>query len=155
MLELHPPTLEELWFKAQMMGDEATMAYNHAWGGTIPFPEERWAPWHAHWVARPDGQRFYRYLKANGAFVGEVAYHLDAAQQIYLADIIIFAPHRGKGYGREGLQLLCEAARANGVSALYDDIAIDNPAISLFLKGGFEEVSRNDASILVKKQLNS
>ena len=33
--------------------------------------------------------------------------------------------------------MLCEAAKANGVQTLYDDIAIDNPAIKLFLKTGF------------------
>ena len=36
------PKFEDLWFRQTMMADPETMAYNHAWGGTIPFPEEHW-----------------------------------------------------------------------------------------------------------------
>ena len=38
MLTLHKPGYEDLWFRQKMLGDEETMSYNHAWGGTIPFP---------------------------------------------------------------------------------------------------------------------
>jgi diamine N-acetyltransferase len=31
-----------MWFRESLMADEETMSYNHAWGGTIPFPKERW-----------------------------------------------------------------------------------------------------------------
>ena len=40
MIELYKPNLEELWFKEKMMNDEDTMSYNHAYGGTIPFPTQ-------------------------------------------------------------------------------------------------------------------
>lgn len=49
--------------------------------------------------------------------------------------------------------MLCEAARANGVEILYDDIAIDNPAIRLFLNFGFCEEYRTDEIIMLKKVL--
>ena len=29
------PKFEDLWFRQTMMADPETMAYNHAWGGTI------------------------------------------------------------------------------------------------------------------------
>ena len=45
MLSLYLPELKDLWFRQKLLADEATMAYNRAWGGTIPFPEENWAPW--------------------------------------------------------------------------------------------------------------
>jgi len=70
-----------------------------------------------------------------------------------MADVIIYAPHRGKGYGRNGLLLLCEAAKANGIKELYDDIAIDNSSVVLFLKCGFVEILRTDEYVLVKKEL--
>ena len=38
MLKLYTPKFEDLWFRQQLMIDEATMSYNHAWGGTIDFP---------------------------------------------------------------------------------------------------------------------
>ena len=44
-ITLYTPSLEDLWFRQKMMADEETMAYNHAWGGTTPFPKEVWHGW--------------------------------------------------------------------------------------------------------------
>ncbi|MBQ8611153.1 MAG: GNAT family N-acetyltransferase, partial [Oscillospiraceae bacterium] len=120
MLELYEPQVEDLWFKEKMMGDEQTMSYNHAYGGIIPFPKEYWADWHDRWITNHNGKRFYRYIKDRDTFVGEVAYHFDGERKIYIADVIIYAPHRGKGYGRTGLLLLCENAKSNGIKELHD-----------------------------------
>lgn len=154
MLSLYLPELKDLWFRQKLLADEATMAYNRAWGGTIPFPEENWAPWYEKWVACPDGKRFYRYLKdENGAFVGEVAYHWDGDIPGFMADVIVYAPFRGRGCGSSGLELLCAAASENGVSVMYDEIALDNPSVGLFLRHGFTEVSRSEHSVLLRKTL--
>lgn len=153
MLKLYEPDVDDLWFKEQMMSDRQTMAYNHACGGTIPFPKERWAAWYDRWIANHNGERFYRYIKENDIFIGEAAYHFDKERLIYLADVIIYAPHRGMGYGRKSLSLLCQAAKDAGIRELYDDIAIDNSAVELFLKCGFTEVLRTDEYISVKKEL--
>lgn len=153
MIALYQPKPEDLWFRQEMLSDESTMTYNHAWGGTIPFPKARWASWYAKWLGG-DQDFFYRYLRDDrGVFVGETAYHYENARQVFLCDVIVYAKYRGKGYGKQGLLLLCEAAKGNGLSELYDDIAMDNPAISMFLRCGFTEVSRNDAYITVKKTL--
>jgi L-amino acid N-acyltransferase YncA len=85
--------------------------------------------------------------------VGEAAWHYDADRGIYLTDVIILARCRGRGYGRAGLQLLCAAAREAGIRELYDDIAIDNPGVSLFLRCGFREECRTDEIVMVKKVL--
>ena len=153
MLELYEPHIEDLWFKEKMLSDEPTMSYNHAYGGMIPFPKERWAGWYDRWIKNHDGKRFYRYVRQNDAFVGETAYHLDEERQMYIADVIIYAPYRGKGYGRKALLMLCEAAKGNGIQELYDDIAIDNSAVALFLNAGFTEVLQTGEYILVKKEL--
>ncbi len=153
MITLHKPQIEELWFKETMLDDQQTMSYNHAYGGTIPFPQEKWASWYAKWVETPDNKRFYRYIKENDTFLGEVAYHFDDERRMYLADVIVYAPHRRKGYGREALSLLCEAAKSQGIQTLFDDIAIGNPSVSLFIQCGFREVLRTDECILVRKDL--
>lgn len=155
MLTLYKPSMEDLWFRQQMLEDADTMAYNRAWGGTISFPKEKWQSWHDRWLCGPDGKRFYRYLKDDetGSFVGEIAYHWDEEECICLADVIVFAPCRGEGYGREGLRLLCESARKNGIDVLYDDIAKDNPAIRLFLSEGFEIEAEKEMTFLLKKKL--
>ena len=87
------------------------------------------------------------------SFVGEAAYHYYEGLKLYLADVIISARSRRKGYGKAGLQLLCEAAKKAKIPELYDSIAIDNPGISLFLQCGFQEEYRTSEIIMLKKSL--
>ena len=85
--------------------------------------------------------------------MGEIAYHFDEELKGSIADVIIFSEYRGRGYGNQGLSLLCSEARKRGIRVLYDDIAIDNPAVKLFLKNGFAEESRTEEKIILKKEL--
>ena len=155
MLKVVKPELEDLWFRESMMSDIETMSYNDAWGGTIPFPKEDWEEWYTLWVRNSGQERYYRYLKddANKVFVGEISYHFDKLRNIYICDVIIKAEFRKQGFGTQGIQLLCEAAKANGVEALYDNIAADNPSIHLFLKNGFSIEFQNDEIVMVKTVL--
>ena len=152
-ISLHKPSYEELTFRKDFLADPETMAYNHAYGGTIDFPVERWADWFRRWVEEPDG-RFYRYLRLeDGTFVGEAAYHWDQELGEYICDVIVTARHRRKGYGAQGLALLCGAAKQNGVTRLCDNIAVDNPSVRMFLRAGFRERFRNEEYMLVEKEL--
>ena len=155
MLKVVKPELEDLWFRESMMADIETMSYNDAWGGTIPFPKEDWEEWYTLWVRNSGQERYYRYLKddANKVFVGEISYHFDKLRNIYICDVIIKAEFRKQGFGTQGIQLLCEAAKANGVEVLYDDIATDNPSAHLFLKNGFSIEFQNDEILMVKTVL--
>lgn len=154
MLELYTPKYEDLWFKQTMMADEETMSYNHTWGGTIPFQEEKWQNWYDHWMVNHENKRFYRYLKnEDGEFVGEIAYHFDDILKGNMVDVIIYSKFRGRGYGSRGLDILCDEAKKNGVEILFDDIAIDNPAIEMFLRHGFTEEARTEQVVLLKKVL--
>lgn len=152
---LYRPRPEELDFRQALLADPETMAYNHAYGGAIGFPRERWADWYARWLEDGTGERFYRYLRreGDGKLVGEAAYYRDEMFGEYVCDVLVAARYRGRGYGRQGLELLCTAARENGVKRLVDNIAIDNPSVSLFLGAGFRERLRNDEYILVEKEL--
>lgn len=152
MVDLYTPQYEDLWFRKMLMSDEATMSYNHAYGGTIDFPESIWMDWYERWVQNTDGKRFYRYLRnGNQKFVGEIAYYYDGKR--YITSVIAYSRYRGKGYGREGLRLLCEEAKKRGIEELYDDIAIDNPAITLFLQMGFVEEYRTEEIVMLKKKV--
>ena len=155
MVELYEPRVEDLWFREKLLNDEDTMSYNHAWGGTIPFPKQKWKKWYDRWMLNHENKRFYRYIKEDETFLGEAAYHFDEERQIYIADVIVYAPYRGKGYGRQALLLLCKNASCNGLRTLFDDIAIDNPSISLFIECGFTEVLRTSEYVLVKKELDN
>lgn len=156
MIRLYTPKLEDLRFRQMLLSDPETMSYNIKWGGTIDFPKESRQGWYDRWIVNCGNKRFYRYLQDSrtNEFVGETAYHLDEERGIYIADVIVLAKHRGKGFGNEGLKLLCNAAEENGIKILYDDIAIDNPSISLFLKNGFKEEYRTDDYIMLKKLLS-
>jgi RimJ/RimL family protein N-acetyltransferase len=155
MIDLYKPKVDELWFKESLMSDEATMAYNHARGGTVPFPKEKWQQWYQRWLEASELQRYYRYLydTDNKNFVGEIAYYYDEQRNIYICDVIILAKYRNKGFGARGIHLLCKAAKENGIAMLYDDIAADNPSYKLFLKNGFEIDYQNDTVVMVKKVL--
>ena len=150
----YKPHLEDLWFRQAMMTDPETMSYNNAWGGTIPFSRENWEEWYDYWVINPKN-RFYRYITTgeSRSFVGEAAYHYDNDLNIYLADIIISARSRRHGYGKAGLEMLCEVAQKEKIPELYDNIAINNPGINLFLQCGFQEEYRTEDIVMVKKQL--
>lgn len=154
-LELYRPALEDLAFREKCLSDPETMAFNHAYGGTIAFPQERWADWYARWMEDGTGAHYYRYLrvKDSGEFVGYVSYHFDEEFGEYVCEVMVAAQYRGRGFGRQGLELLCAAAKTNGVKRLVDNIAIDNPSAALFQKAGFRERLRTDEYILVERAL--
>ncbi len=154
MLKVYKPELKELWFRQLMLSDEETMSYNHTWGGTIPFPEERWAEWYDRWVVRTEGKRYYRYIMDDtGEFLGEIAYHYDLQIDGFVANVLVYANYMGRGIGSAALELLCAYAKENGIRIMYDDIAADNPALSMFIKHGFKEAYRTDEIIVLKKEL--
>ena len=153
-VSFYKPQIDDLWFREALLADPATMSYNAAWGGTIPFPREEWENWYDFWVKNPE-KHFYRYITTgkSRSFVGEAAFHYDGERQLWMTDIIISAKNRRQGYGKAGLELLCAEARKAGIRALYDDIAADNPGIALFLRCGFREEYRTDMIIMLKKEL--
>lgn len=155
MLSLYRPAFSQMEFRQKLLADPETMTYNHAWGGTIDFPEGDWPDWYARWVGAPEGGRFYRYLRDQeaGAFVGEAYYRWDEEEQIHQCGILVLSQFRGRWFGTQGLELLCAAARENGVELLYDDIAADNPAVEMFLRHGFQIVGRTAEYIRVRKDL--
>ena len=125
-LELYVPRQNDGWFYIKMLTDPETMAYNAPWfppDGCIPNAEEAWKNLYRTWNV-PNSGRFYAYLKRvqDGRFVGDVNYHYVPVQDRYDMGIVIYAPERGKGYGRQGLKLLLEKAfRADGISGLHND----------------------------------
>lgn len=153
-IKTYKPKLEDLWFRQDLLQDEDTMSFNHAWGGVISFTKDIWDDWYNFWLIDNEDKRFYRYLmNEDNVFIGEIAYHYDKDNNMYLANIIIHSKYRNLGYGSKGLDLLCKIAKENGIKTLYDDIAIDNKAIKLFIKHRFIEEKRTDKIILLKKEL--
>ena len=154
MLKIYKPLLKDLYFREKMLSDKKTMSFNNAYGGTIAFPKERWDSWYKSWLEDDNGKHYYRYLiNEDSEYVGEIAYHFNG-DNLFIADILIYNEFRNKGYGKEGLNILCEIAKSNGLETLYDDIAVDNiNAYKLFTKCGFVEEYRTNEIIMLKKKL--
>ena len=125
-LQLYIPRREDGWFYVKMMSDPDTMAYNAPWfppDGCIPEPESEWLDLQKCWIGA-EPQRFYAFLqrKCDGAFVGDVNYHYNPGQDWWDMGIVIYAPERGKGYGRDGLRLLLDRAfRVDRIARLHND----------------------------------
>ena len=150
-LQLYIPHQEDGWFYVKMVSDPETMAYNAPWfppDGCIPNPEEEWKELYDTW--RGPG-RFYAFLRrtSDGCFVGDVNYHYNPERDWYDMGIVIFAPERGKGYGKQGLQLLLNRAfRIDGIPRLHNDFETTrDAAYSIHRSVGFREAGTADGCI--------
>ena len=144
-LQLYVPQPEDGWFYVKMLSDPATMAYNAPWfppDGCIPNAAEEWKELQQNWI-RQEPARFYAYLqrKSDGAFIGDVNFHHDPDRDWWDMGIVIHAPERGKGYGKQGLRLLCDRAfRVAGVSRLHNEFETTrNAAYHIHRAVGFRE----------------
>jgi len=152
-LRLYIPKPEDGWFYMQMLSDPATMAYNAPWfppDGCIPFTEADWANWYPNWIGQ-EPERFYAYLQrvSDGAFVGGVNCHHTPERDWWDMGILLYAPERGKGYGRQGLRLLCEQAfRVNGIARLYNEFEPARAAALRIHKAvGFREIGMENGIV--------
>ena len=152
-LQLYIPQPADGWFYVKMMSDPETMAYNATWfppDGCIPEPEAEWLNLQAHWIGK-EPERFYGFLqrKCDGAFVGDVNYHDHPAKNWYDMGIVIYAPERGKGYGRQGLRLLLERAfEGNGIACLHNEFEeTRNGAYHIHRAAGFREAGVVDGIV--------
>ena len=170
MLQLYIPKLEDYWYEQKIQSDKDTMSYNagydvsysgyHYDTGCIDFPKEKWLE---IYNKRINENRFFAYLKDTNTnkFVGYVNYQYNKDYNTYECGIVIEANKRGKGYAKEGLKLLCEHAKKNGIKSLYDNFEKDRLGIEIFEQLGFkvyEETTWNKFGnivngIVVKKDL--
>ena len=170
-IELYIPKLEDYWYEAKVQSDPDSMSYNagydvsyfgyHYDTGCIDFPEEKWEE---TYNKRINDNKFFAYVKDNdlNEFVGYVNYHYNKNDDRYECGILIDSNHRGKGYSKIALELLCEEAKKNGVKVLYDNFEIDRKsAFKVFIEEGFEVVEkqtwkkfgRDTEGVIIKKVL--
>lgn len=151
-LELYIPKPKDGRFYVQMMSDPETMAYNAPWfppDGCIPEAEQEWKRLSSDWIGH-EPERFYAYLRrtADGAFVGDVNFHYTPTRDWWDMGIVIYAPERGKGYGKEGLRLLAAYAFSHGVRRLHNDFETDRDAAYRIHRAvGFREIGRENGII--------
>ncbi len=137
----------------KMMSDPETMSYNAPWfppDGCIPDPDSAWAELQKSWIGKAP-ERFYAFLqrKSDGVFVGDVNYHRNPKENRCDMGIVIYAPERGKGYGRQGLCLLLDRAfRVDGISCLHNDFEnTRHAAYRIHTAAGFRETGADNGII--------
>ena len=147
-IELYVPKLEDYWYEAKVESDPESMSYNagydvsyygyHYDTGCIDFPESRWEEVYNKRIRE---NRYFAYIKDNdiNKYVGYVNYQL--VDEKWECGIVIEAKFRGKGYAKVALKLLCDEAKNNGITELYDNFEIDRDnTLDLFKNVGFEVV---------------
>ena len=155
-LQLYIPRPEDGWFYVKMMSAPETMAYNAPWfppDGCIPGAESEWLDLQASWIGK-EPERFYAFLRRgrDGAFVGDVNYHLNRERGWWDMGIVVYAPERRKGYGRQGLRLLLDRAFVtDGVACLHNDFETSRAAAYRIHKAaGFRETGTADGIVALE-----
>ena len=149
-ISLYIPKLEDYWYEEKLQSDPLTMSYNagydvsyygyHYDTGCIDFPKDRWEE---TFKKRINENKYFSYIKDNdlNEFIGYVNYHYNKEENRYECGVLVEYSYLGKGYGKEGLKLLCDSAKSNGIKELYDTFEIDRGhTLSLFQSVGFEVV---------------
>ena len=149
-ISLYIPNIEDFWYEEKIQADPDSMSYNagydvsyygyHYDTGCIDFPKDRWQEVYDRRVKE---KRYFAYIRDNdiNEFVGYVNYHYNKNDDRYECGIVIESIYRGKGYAKEALCLLCEAARENGVKEMYDNFEIDRGnTLDVFNAVGFNVV---------------
>ena len=76
--------------------------------------------------------------------MGDVNYHYNPERDWYDMGIVIYAPERGKGYGRQGLRLLLDRAfRTDNIPRLrnaFEDAR--SAALHIHREAGFREIEK-------------
>lgn len=149
-ISLYIPKIEDYWYEEKIQSDPLSMNYNagydvsyfgyHYDTGCIDFPKEKWQEM---FDKRKNEKKYFAYIKDNdlNEFVGYVNYQYNKNDDRYECGIVIESKHRGKGYSKDALKLLCDEAKNNGIKELYDNFEMDRGnTLSIFKAVGFEVV---------------
>ena len=88
---------------------------------------------------------FFAYLKDDikNEFVGYVNYQYNEKDNRYECGVVIEASKRRNGYAKEGLKLLCNYAKEQGIKSLYDNFEIDREnTLKVFESVGFKVIEK-------------
>ena len=152
MLSLYIPELKDYWYEENLLSDKDTMNYNagydvsysgyHYETGCIDFKKEKWQE---KYNKRKDENTFFAYLKDDikNEFVGYVNYQYNEKDNRYECGIIIEKSKRRNGYAKEGLKLLSNYAKKQGIKSLYDTFEIDREnTLKVFESVGFKVIEK-------------
>lgn len=110
--------------------------------------------WHVKWLQEADDESFYL-LDGEGREVGFFALRVGIGPEVrHLTYVFVEEKMRG-GTGEELAQLAEQAARDLGALSITLKVELDNePALNLYRKAGYEELSRRGGMATMRRDLD-
>ncbi|MDR3310057.1 MAG: GNAT family N-acetyltransferase [Oscillospiraceae bacterium] len=140
-LALRVPAPDDWRYRQKLCLDRDTMTHNAPHGdnvvdGTVYLSEEYLRDWFTRF---PASGGYYAYVTLDGQPIGEVSVSPKLGNQV---SVTIEARHRGNGYGKAALRLVCDKAfRELGYAYLTDTFEPERTAAErAFADVGFERV---------------
>ena len=150
-LSLYIPDLADYWYEEKLQNDPNTMSYNagydvsydgyHYDTGCIDFPKTKWTE---TYNKRQNKDKFFAYIKDEdlNEYIGYCNYHYNKENDRYECGLLIEYKYRGKGYSKDSLILLCNKAKQDKLSFLYDTFELDRDnTLKVFEAVGFKVIS--------------
>lgn len=147
-VQLHVPTIDEMWFRQACMEDPKTMKYNAGYEvsfdgydyktGCIAFPLEMHETWASEKLNDPNFYYAYIVDKKQNKFVGYVNLKKDPNTSYATMGIVVKDEFRGKGYMRPAMIQLLKTAKKMGIKRVLDNVPENRSyALKVFLSLGF------------------
>ncbi len=145
------PSFEDLRYTEMLLGDKKTMSFNEKWGGTVPFPKEKWEFFYQNYITDTEKQYFHIY-NLDGIFVGEVSSRYNDSFSSYVLNIKIMHRFRGNKHAFDALEAFLEYMFNNiDIERIVDNVGHDSVAgISLLRRFGFVEIGQTEEYILLE-----
>ena len=148
---LKVPSYEELKYTEELLSDEETMRFNEKWGGTVPFPKEKWQKFYDRFTEDEQVHYFHIY-NLEGVFVGEVSSRYDLFFSSYVLNIKVMYRYRGNKHAYDALEKFLEYLFDEvGIDKIVDNVGHDSKAgLALLRQFGFMEIDQTDEYVLLE-----
>lgn len=148
---LKVPTIDELKHTEMLLSDPETMKFNDKWGGTVPFPKEKWEPFYKNFINNTE-RHYYHIYNLDGVFVGEVSTRFDNDFNSYVLNIKVMHRYRGNNHGYDALEAFLEYMFTEvKIDRIVDNVGHDSKSgIKLLKQFGFIEIDRTEEYVLLE-----
>ncbi|WP_135506006.1 GNAT family N-acetyltransferase [Roseovarius aestuariivivens] len=149
-LTLHHNRWKDLGALAEMLQDKDDLTLVNP-QASHPFDE---GEWQRKWLGELDDESFY-IRDEDGRDVGFFALRVGIGPEVRHLTYVYVIPEMRGGTGEELAQLAEDAARELGALSITLKVELDNePALNLYRKSGYEELSRRDGMATMRRDLD-
>ena len=127
------------------------MEYNNQWGGTVPFPKEKWQLFYDDFTTNND--RFYFHIyNLDNVFIGEVSTKFSSRFNSCILNIKIKHQFRGNNHGSDALDAFLDFVFIEiEVDRICDNVGLNSiTGIRLLKSFGFLEQYKTSEFVLLE-----